>query len=181
MGAYNPIMQYGAEAFADAAVEAGVDGAILTDLTRASAGEWKRVADAARLATIFLLAPTSTHGRMAIVGKMTTGFIYTMSRAGITGARSDVPDELPHLLAQIRAFSGNTPLCVGFGVSTPEHVRAICQYADGAVVGSVLVDLLHREREKPRTSPPCHRFCPLLERWHQDCLTEQAECCKRKA
>ncbi|MBC8136203.1 MAG: tryptophan synthase subunit alpha [Fibrella sp.] len=149
MGAYNPILQYGAEAFANAAIEAGADGAILTDLTPEAAGEWKRVADAAGMATIFLLAPTSTHGRMAIVGKMTTGFIYTMSRAGITGARSDVPDELPHLLSQIRLFSGNTPVCVGFGVSTPEQVRAICQYADGAVVGSVLVDLLHRERENP--------------------------------
>lgn len=147
MGAYNPIMQYGAEAFANAAVEAGVDGAILTDLTPESAGEWKRVADAAGLATIFLLAPTSTHGRMAIVGKMSTGFIYTMARAGITGVRADVPDELPHLLSQIRAFSGDTPICVGFGVSTPDHVRSICQYTDGAVVGSALVDLLHRGRE----------------------------------
>ncbi len=149
MGAYNPILQYGAEAFANDAIQAGADGAILTDLTPEAAGEWKRVADAAGFATIFLLAPTSTHGRMAVVGKMTTGFIYTMARAGITGARADVPEELPHLLSQIRTFSGDTPVCVGFGVSTPEHVRAICQYADGAVVGSVLVDLLHRERDNP--------------------------------
>ncbi len=149
MGAYNPVMQYGAEAFARDAAAAGADGAILTDLTPEEAGEWKRFADAAGFATIFLLAPTSTHGRMALVGNMATGFIYTMARAGITGARADVPDDLPPLMERIRTFSGDTPICIGFGVSTPEQVRAVCQYADGAVVGSVLVDLLHRERDNP--------------------------------
>jgi len=149
MGAYNPVMQYGAEAFARDAAAAGADGAILTDLTPEEAGEWKRFADAAGFATIFLLAPTSTHGRMALVGNMATGFIYTMARAGITGARADVPDDLPPLMERIRTFSGDTPICIGFGVSTPEQVRAVCQYADGAVVGSVLVDLLHRKRDNP--------------------------------
>ncbi len=164
MGAYNPIMQYGAEAFARDAKAAGADGAILTDLTPDAASEWKQVADAAGFATIFLLAPTSTEGRMAIVGKLATGFIYTMSRAGITGARSDVPQELSHLLSQIRAFSGDTPLCVGFGISTPEQVHAICQYADGAVVGSALVDLLHNERDNPELLSVAAEFIRALKK-----------------
>lgn len=163
MGAYNPILQYGAEAFAHDAKAAGADGAILTDLTPDAASEWKRFADAVGFATIFLLAPTSTEGRMAIVGKMATGFIYTMSRAGITGARSDVPEELPHLLSQIRSFSGSTPVCVGFGISTPEQVHAICQYADGAVVGSVLVDLLHKERDNPQLLTVVAEFIRALK------------------
>ena len=149
MGAYNPVMQYGVERFAKDAADAGADGAILTDLTPESATEWKRFADAADFATIFLLAPTSTHGRMALVGEMATGFIYTMARAGVTGARSDVPDELLGLIGQVRGFSGDTPICVGFGVSSPEQVREICRYADGAVVGSALVDLLDRDRDNP--------------------------------
>ena len=149
MGAYNPVMQYGAERFASDAAGAGVDGAILTDLTPESATQWKQFADAADFATIFLLAPTSTPGRMAVVGEMATGFIYTMARAGVTGARSDVPDELRGLIGQVRDYSGDTPVCVGFGVSKPEQVREICRYADGAVVGSALVDLLDRERDNP--------------------------------
>lgn len=149
MGAYNPVMQYGAEAFARDAADAGADGAILTDLTPESAHEWKRFADNAGLGTIFLLAPTSTPSRMAVVGQMVTGFIYTMARAGVTGARADVPQELLGLVERVRSFAGNTPVCVGFGVSTPEQVREICTVADGAVVGSVLVDLLHRERDNP--------------------------------
>ena len=149
MGAWNPVMQYGFERFALDAVAAGADGAILTDLTPDAAGAWKRAADAAGFATIFLLSPTSTLGRMALVGKMTTGFIYTMSRAGITGARADVPEELVALLEKIRVYAGGTPICVGFGVSDAAQVRAVCRFADGAVVGSVLVDLLHRERDNP--------------------------------
>lgn len=150
MGSWNPVLQYGMKRFAKDTVEAGADGTILTDLSPEEAGEWKRVADAANLATVFLLAPTSTVARMALVGKMASGFIYCVSRTGVTGARGDVPTELPAMIDAIRQRSGDLPLCVGFGISNPEQARAIAAYADGIVVGSSLVDLLHRERENPR-------------------------------
>lgn len=150
MGSWNPVLQYGLERFARDTVEAGADGTILTDLSPEEAGEWKRIADAANLATIFLLAPTSTVARMALVGKMASGFVYCVSRTGVTGARNDVPAELPTMIDAIRQRSGDLPLCVGFGISKPEQARVIAAYADGVVVGSSLVDLLHRERENPR-------------------------------
>lgn len=151
MGAYNPVMQYapergGLSAFAQDAVAAGVDGAILSDLTPEEAGEWKVAADAVGLDTIFLLAPTSTPARMARVAKMSTGFIYCMARSGVTGARSDVPEYLPPLIESIRVHAGDTPIGIGFGISKPEHVAAISQYADGVVVGAALVDCLHQAK-----------------------------------
>jgi tryptophan synthase alpha chain len=148
MGAWNPVLQYGIERFVGDAVAAGVDGTILTDLTPEEAGPWKRASDAGGLDTIFLLAPTSTPPRMDLVGKMATGFVYCVSRTGVTGARGDVPEDLPPLLAAIRART-ERPVCVGFGISRPENVAAVCRHADGAVVGSALVDLLHRERDNP--------------------------------
>jgi tryptophan synthase alpha chain len=97
MGAWNPVLQYGIERFVGDAVAAGVDGTILTDLTPEEAGPWKRASDAGGLDTIFLLAPTSTPPRMDLVGKMATGFVYCVSRTGVTGARGDVPEDLPPL------------------------------------------------------------------------------------
>lgn len=149
MGAWNPVLQYGMPRFVADAVAAGADGTIMTDLTPEEAGEWKRVSTAGGLDTIFLLAPTSTEARMALVGRMASGFVYCVSRTGVTGAQETVPADLPPLIARIRARA-ESPICVGFGIARPEHVGAICQYADGVVVGSALVDLLHRERENPR-------------------------------
>ncbi|MBC8104281.1 MAG: tryptophan synthase subunit alpha [Cytophagales bacterium] len=163
MGAWNPVLQYGLERFAKDAVAAGADGAILTDLSPDEAGEWKRAADAAGFDTIFLLAPTSTAARMALVGKMASGFVYCVSRTGVTGAQSDVPDELPALIEAIRGRADGTPVCVGFGVGDPEQVAAISRYADGVVVGSVLVDLLHRERDNPRVLSLVQDFVASLK------------------
>lgn len=147
MGAYNPVLQYGMERFAKDASEAGVDGAILTDLTPDHAEEWKKIADAHGIDTIFLLAPTSTPHRMDTVVKMASGFIYCMSRSGVTGARSDVPVELQSLLEAIHSRAGETPVCVGFGVSQPEHVEAISRYTEGVVVGAALVDKLFKAQQ----------------------------------
>jgi tryptophan synthase alpha chain len=146
MGAWNPVLQYGLDRFARDAVAAGADGTIMTDLSPEEAGEWKRACTTAGLDTIFLLAPTSTTARMALVGRMTTGFIYCVSRTGVTGARGDVPAELPGLIQDIRTYADGLPVCVGFGVSRPDQVAAITAYADGVVVGSSLVDQLHRDR-----------------------------------
>ena len=163
MGAWNPVLQYGPERFVRDAAEAGVDGTIITDLTPEEAGEWKRLCEAGGLSTVFLLAPTSTVARMALVGKMASGFIYCVSRTGVTGTREDVPVDLPPLIESIRERSGGTPVCVGFGVSRPEHVRAISRYADGVVVGSALVELLHRERDNPRLSEVAAEFISTLK------------------
>lgn len=164
MGAWNPVMQYGTERFARDAVEAGVDGTILTDLTPEEAEEWKRTSDAAGLDTIFLLAPTSTPARMALVGRMTTGFVYCVSRTGVTGYTNEVPADLPPLITRIRAHT-DKPICVGFGISRPEHVATVCRRtdADGAVVGTALVDLLHRERENERLLDRAHDFVAALK------------------
>lgn len=147
MGAFNPVLQYGMERFARDAAEAGVDGAILTDLTPDEAGEWKQIADGCGLDTIFLLAPTSTPGRMDAVAEMASGFIYCMSRSGVTGARADVPVELQSLLEAIHTRAGGTPVCVGFGVATPEHVAAISRYAEGVVIGAALIDKMHKAQQ----------------------------------
>lgn len=163
MGSWNPVLQYGMERFARDAVAAGADGTILTDLSPEEAGEWKRIADAEDFATIFLLAPTSTPARMALVGKMASGFIYCVSRMGVTGARSDVSEELPALISAIRGRADDTPICAGFGIGSPDQVESVSAYSDGVVVGSALVDLLYRERENPRLLSLAQDFVASLK------------------
>ena len=143
---YNPIRRYGLAQYARDARMAGADAHIVTDLTPEEAGPWKACSDENGLETVFLLAPTSTAARIEVVAKLSTGFVYCVSRTGVTGARQDVPVELTDVVARIRAHT-KEPICVGFGVSAPEHVRQICGFADGAVVGSSLVDLIHRHRD----------------------------------
>lgn len=143
---YNPIRHYGLDRYARDAAAAGADAHIVTDLTPEEAADWKTFSAANGLDTVFLLAPTSTEDRIEIVGRLSTGFVYCVSRTGVTGARQDVPAELKEVVANIRAQTPE-PVCVGFGISTPEHVRRICAFADGAVVGSSLVDLIHNHRD----------------------------------
>ncbi len=143
---FNPIRHYGLERYARDASAAGADAHIVTDLTPEEAAEWRAQSAANGLDTVFLLAPTSTVARIEVVGRMSTGFVYCVSRTGVTGARQDVPAELTEVVARIRTNT-TEPICVGFGISTPEHVRRICAFADGAVVGSSLVDLIHRHRD----------------------------------
>ena len=149
MGAWNPILQYGMERFASDAVAAGVDGTIITDLTPEEAGEWARISSLSGLDTIFLLAPTSTPARMALVGRMASGFIYCVSRTGVTGAQADIPADLPPLVEAIQTYANNLPVIVGFGIHLPEQVRAISAFSAGVAVGSALVSLLHKERNNP--------------------------------
>lgn len=141
MAYYNPLQKYGVDRFAADAADAGVDGAIVTDLTPEEAGQWKAVADRAGMNTIFLLAPTSTDARIERVASLASGFIYCVSRTGVTGARKEMAQGVRELVDRIRAKT-EKPIAVGFGISKPEHVREICEYADGAVVGSLLVDLI---------------------------------------
>ncbi len=138
---YNPVQKYGVARFAADAASAGADGVILTDLPFEEAGDWKSAADKAGLATIQLIAPTSTKDRIEMGAKMASGFVYCVSRTGVTGARSDAPVELDSLVRSIRAAS-DLPVAVGFGVSTPDQVRGIARLADGVVVGSAVVNLM---------------------------------------
>lgn len=141
---YNPIFRAGQEQVARAAVEAGIDGMLITDLPPEEAAEWKRDADAAGLDTIFLLAPTSTGERIRIGAAMASGFVYCVSRTGVTGAQAELPSDLHDLLDRIRAET-DQPVAVGFGVSTAEHVRQIGEWCDAAVVGSAVVNLIAME------------------------------------
>ena len=138
---FNPINRYGLERFAADAADAGADGVILTDLPPEEAADWKKAADNAGIATIFLVAPTSTKDRIALGANMASGFIYCVSRTGVTGARADVPVDLHDLVGSIKAVS-DLPVMIGFGISNADHIKSVTEFADGAVVGSALVNVI---------------------------------------
>jgi tryptophan synthase alpha chain len=135
---FNPILQMGIEKFAEAASAAGADGVLATDLTPEEAGDYRTVLHARGLDTIFLAAPTSTDTRIALIAECSTGFLYLISRTGVTGERASLPEDLPALARRVRRFT-KLPLAVGFGISSPEHVSVLGGIADAAVVGSALV------------------------------------------
>jgi tryptophan synthase alpha chain len=135
---YNPILQMGLEKFARAATEAGADGVLATDLTPEESEEYRRILAAHRLDTIFLGAPTSTDERLVKIAAASSGFLYLISRTGVTGAKDALPDDLPALLRRARAVT-QLPIAVGFGISLPGHVSVLGGLADAAVVGSALV------------------------------------------
>ncbi|MCW5937929.1 MAG: tryptophan synthase subunit alpha [Fimbriimonadaceae bacterium] len=141
MGYMNPIMRIGAERFATEASLAGVAGTILCDAIPEEATGWIETSRSHGLDNIFLCAPTSTEGRIEAACKAATGFVYAVSRTGVTGAGQEAPPEVRELVGRIRTHT-DLPVCVGFGISRPDHVRMVCSVADGAVVGSWLVDLL---------------------------------------
>jgi tryptophan synthase alpha chain len=135
---YNPILQMGLQKFAAAAAEAGADGVLATDLTPEESADYRRILHEHNLDTIFLAAPTSSDERLKIISAASTGFLYIISRTGVTGAKDSLPDELPALLRRARRFT-DLPIAVGFGISLPGHVSILGGLADAAVVGSALV------------------------------------------
>jgi tryptophan synthase alpha chain len=135
---YKPILQMGLERFAAAAASAGADGVLATDLTPEESEEYRRILAAHRLDSIFLGAPTSTDERLATIAACSSGFLYLISRTGVTGAKDALPDGLPALIRRARAVT-QLPLAVGFGISLPGHVSVLGGLADAAVVGSALV------------------------------------------
>jgi tryptophan synthase alpha chain len=135
---YNPILQMGLETFAAAASAAGVDGVLATDLSPEESVEYRGILAEHRLDTIFLCAPTSTDERLASIAECSSGFLYLVSRTGVTGAKDTLPDDLPALLRRVRNFT-KLPIAVGFGISLPGHVTLLGGLADAAVVGSSLV------------------------------------------
>lgn len=137
-GYYNPILQMGLGKFGAAAASAGADAVLATDLIPEEAADYCAQMRAAGLDTIFLAAPTSTDARLERIARVSTGFLYLISRMGVTGARDSMPEDLPALARRVRKFT-TLPLAVGFGISQPEHVSMLGGIADAAVVGSSLV------------------------------------------
>jgi len=146
MSYYNPICQYGEDAFAADAVAAGVDGVIVPDLPPEEGAGLIRAARAADLATIFLLAPTSDPGRIRKVARVCRGFIYYVSLTGITGARLTDHGDVAGRIADIRKAT-DKPVAVGFGIATPEQARDLGRMADGVIVGSALVRVIEQQVE----------------------------------
>ena len=139
----NPVLQMGMEAFAKAAKEAGADGVLLTDMIVEEAGEYLKVMHANGLAPVFLAAPTSPDERLKAIAENSQGFVYAISRVGITGTQTTLASDARGLVERLRKFT-KLPIALGFGVSTPEHVRAVGEFADAAVVGSAIVGLIEK-------------------------------------
>ena len=138
---WNPVVQYGVDRFADDLLAAGGAGLITPDLIPDEAGDWIAASDRTGLDRVFLAAPSSSDARLAQAVEASRGFVYAVSTMGITGARTDVDAAARGLISRLRAV-GATSACVGVGISTPEQVREVIGYADGAIVGSLLVTAL---------------------------------------
>lgn len=141
MGYFNPVVKYGIERYVDDCAAAGIDGFIIPDLP---IEESARIRDAAKqhgCDLIFMTAPTSTDERLRKVGELGGGFVYCVSVTGVTGARESLSDHLGDYMARVRSFT-DLPLGVGFGISTPEHVREVGKVADGAIVASAMINYM---------------------------------------
>jgi tryptophan synthase alpha chain len=140
----NPILRLGAERFADRARAAGVDGVLILDLPIEEADEFRAMLAKRRIDTILLLSPTTTDDRLRRAAALGSGFLYAISRLGVTGARDTLAAGAQDMVRRIRSVS-DLPVALGFGISKPDHVREVGQWADAAVVGSALVDVIARE------------------------------------
>ena len=147
----NPILQFGLEKFCAAAKDAGVDGALVTDLPVEEAHDYLRAMKAHKLAPVFLAAPTSTDERLRAVAKSSRGFVYAISRTGITGTRQDVASDAHSLVSRLRALT-KLPIAVGFGVSTPEQFAEVVQFADAVVIGSAIVQRIEQNAGREATA-----------------------------
>ena len=137
----NPIFRFGAERFADRAQEAGVDGVLVLDLPIEEADDFRNLLSGRGIDTILLLSPTTTDERLRKAASLGSGFLYAISRLGVTGARDRIADGAQEMVDRIRRAS-DLPVALGFGISKPEHVREVGQWADAAVVGSALVSVI---------------------------------------
>jgi tryptophan synthase alpha chain len=151
MGYYNPILAYGLEQFVQAAAVAGADGFIVPDLPPEEAGDLDQLCRERGLGLIYFLAPTSTAARVKLVADRAQGFIYLVSMAGVTGARSQLADGLSAFVGRVRAATA-TPIAIGFGVSTPEQAGQVSRLADGVIVGSALVHVVDQAEAKPQAA-----------------------------
>jgi tryptophan synthase alpha chain len=144
---YNPVLRYGLSKFVADCVSNGADGVIVPDLPPEEAAELIGASKGKKFCTIFLLSPTSTEERIKSIAERSKGFIYYVSLTGITGARVKLPAELTSRLRLIKRYT-NKPVCAGFGVSRPEHVKQICSASDGVIVGSAIVKIMEKNAGK---------------------------------
>ena len=140
---YNPLLQFGLEQLATATPLAGVDAILVTDLIPEEAGTWTPLLAANNLDPIFLVAPTTNEDRLKLIAHQARGFVYVVSRTGVTGARENINENAESLVRRIRGVTQLT-VAVGFGVSTPGQVHEVWRYADAAVVGSAIVNEIER-------------------------------------
>jgi tryptophan synthase alpha chain len=151
MSYLNPVLAYGVERFAQDAATAGGDGIILVDLPPEEAATTKAAFNRAGLDLIFLAAPTSSEHRLQLIAAQAGGFVYCVSIAGVTGARSELPPDLRDFIGRVRRCTA-LPLAVGFGISRREHIEALAGVADGAVIGSATMDLINSRAPAERVS-----------------------------
>jgi tryptophan synthase alpha chain len=144
----NPILKFGKDRLVNEAKQAGVDAVLVTDLIPEETGPWIEIFRDDGMDLIFLVAPTTSDERLTRIANQASGFIYAVSRAGVTGARNEMPHDAELLVKRVRAAT-DLPIAVGFGISTPEQVRQILRFADAAVIGSAIV----RKIEKLSGSP----------------------------
>jgi len=147
---YNPILRYGLERFCAAAEQAGADGVLVTDLIVEEAGEYLKHLERHNLAPIFLAAPTSPDERLERIAAASRGFVYAISRTGITGTQQSLAADARGLVTRVRRYT-NLPVAVGFGISNAEHFAAVGEFADAAVIGSALVQII--EQSKSNEAP----------------------------
>jgi tryptophan synthase alpha chain len=158
----NPLLRMGLDRFASRAAAAGVDGVLALDLPIEEAGSFRDVLASAGLDTIFLLSPTTTDARIRKAAELGSGFLYGISRLGVTGARDRVATGAEALVARIRAHTA-MPVALGFGISRPEHVAEVGAYADAAVVGSALVALIAEAGGSPRLIETVEEYVRALK------------------
>ena len=160
---FNPLLQFGVTRLAQTAKASGIDGVLVTDMTPEESGETEAELRAHDLDMIFLIAPTSTDERLKLVAKHASGFVYAVSRAGVTGTRETVSAEAEKLVTRMREFT-SLPIAVGFGISTVEQVKDVQRYADAVVVGSAIVAEMERLGNAPDVAQKIGEFTRALNR-----------------
>jgi tryptophan synthase alpha chain len=158
---FNPLLQYGIEQFGRDAAQAGVDGVLAVDLSPEEAEDYVKTLHAHKLDTVFLASPTSTEERLERAAKLSSGFLYLISRTGVTGERDEVAQTVPVMVERARRKT-TLPLAVGFGISNPEQVRRVQEMADAAVVGSAVVHAIE-ERYPKQGAAAIERFVRWLK------------------
>jgi tryptophan synthase alpha chain len=147
---FNPVLRFGLERFCRRAASSGVDGVLITDLTVEEADDYLTEMHHNELLPIFLAAPTSSDIRLQMIAGVSEGFVYAISRVGITGKQQNLASDARQLVDRLRRFT-QLPIAVGFGISTAEHVAAVAEFADAAVIGTAIVSLI--EKAEPGTAP----------------------------
>ncbi len=158
---FNPILQFGLEKLASEMKLVGADGILITDLIPEEAEDFRRILAAKDLALIMLAAPTSSDERLKKICNKASGFVYAVSRAGVTGARSELTNDAETLVGRLRKYT-DLPIAVGFGISTAAQMKEVCQYADAAVIGSAIVKEIERSVESENAMEKVREFLKTL-------------------